>query len=61
MSERIVTFCDFCNEHQSTGNSGRGVVEAPEQDAIELFGWYRTEDGKIMCIQCMDEMNIGYE
>ena len=55
MSERIVTFCDFCNGHQSTNNNGRGIAEVPEQDAIELFGWYRTKDGKIMCILCMDE------
>ena len=60
MSERIVTFCDFCNKHQSTGNNGRGIVETPEQDAIQFFDWCRTKDGKIICILCMDEMNIGY-
>jgi len=61
MSERIVTFCDFCNKHQSTGNSGRGVVEVSEEEAIQFFDWHRTEDGKIMCILCMDEKNIEYE
>ena len=60
MSERIVTFCDFCNGHQSTNNLGRGVAEVSEEEAIQFFDWYRTKDGKIMCIQCMDEMNIGY-
>jgi len=60
MSEKIVTFCDFCNDHQSTGNNGRGIAEVSEKETVELFGWYRTEDDKIMCIQCMDEMNIGY-
>ena len=60
MSERIVTFCDFCNGHQSTNNNGRGIAEVSEKETVELFGWYRTEDGKIMCILCMDEMNIGY-
>ena len=57
MSEKIVTFCDYCNDYQSTNNS-RGVVEVSEKEAIELFDWYMTKDGKIMCIQCMDEMNI---
>ena len=58
MSERIVTFCDFCNGHQSTNNNGRGIVEVSEKDATELFDWYMTKDGDIMCNQCMDEINI---
>ena len=61
MSERIVTFCDFCNEHQSTNNNGRGIVEVSEKEATELFDWYRTKDDKIMCILCMDEKDIEYE
>ena len=58
MSEIIVTFCDFCNGHQSTNNLGRGVAEVSEEEAIQFFDWYRTKDDKIMCTQCRDEKDI---
>ena len=53
--ERIFTFCDRCNPHQSMERRryGRGYAEMDFEMAQEL-GWIIV-DGKHICIECQDE------
>lgn len=59
MAEFLVCCCDYCNKELSVHpRNGRGFTVHSEQEAIDDFDWIRTDDGKIMCLECREEKGL---
>ena len=58
MSELVITYCDFCNKSQSNNSDGRGYSYHCEETTIHEFDWKRMPDGKVMCVECQDEVVV---
>ena len=56
MSEKIISFCDFCNPNQQIGSDkAHSYVYGTEEDAIEYFDFIRTKK-KLKCPECQDQV-----